>query len=123
MVAEATHEGAVMKSLYEVLRSKEEEVCQLRRETEALRFLIGLFDRGDTAHASPANSPNGSSAVYPLTKSGRLEVIVRDAPGLRFSGEMRMPMEIVRIGNEFHIFVPVPQANRVSSGLLEEGAA
>jgi hypothetical protein len=43
-----------MKNLYEVLRSKEEEVCQLRRETEALRFLIGLLDREDATDASPA---------------------------------------------------------------------
>jgi hypothetical protein len=112
---------AVLKNLYEVLRSKEEEVCQLRRETEALRFLIGLLDREDAADASPASPPNGSGTVYLLTKSGRLEVIVGDATRLRFSGEMRMPMEIMRIGNEFHIFVPTPQPNRVS--LLEEGAA
>jgi len=123
LVAEATREGAVMKNPYEVLRSKEEEVCQLRRETEALRFLIGLLDREDAADASPANPPNGSSAVYLLTKSGRLEVVVRDTPRLRFSGEMRMPMEILRVGNEFHIFVPTPQPDRVFSGLLEEGAA
>jgi hypothetical protein len=113
----------VMKNLYEVLRSKEEEVCQLRRETEALRFLIGLLDREDATDASPATPPNGSGTVYLLTKSGRLEVIVRDAPRLRFSGEMRMPMEITKIGNEFHIFVPTPQPNRVPSGLLQEGAA
>lgn len=123
LVAEATREGAIMKNPYEVLRSKEEEICQLRHETEALRFLIGLLDKEDPADASPANPPNGSSAVYLLTKSGRLEVVVRDAPRLRFCGEMRMPMEIMRIGNEFHIFVPTPQPDRVSSGLLEEGAA
>jgi hypothetical protein len=112
-----------MKNLYEILRSKEEEVCQLRRETEALRFLIGLLDREDATDASPATPPNGSGTVYLLTKSGRLEVIVRDAQRLRFSGEMRMPMEIMKIGNEFHIFVPPPQPNRVPSGHFEEGAA
>jgi hypothetical protein len=112
-----------MKNLYEVLRSKEEEVCQLRRETEALRFLIGLLDREDATDASPATPPNESGTVYLLTKSGRLEVIVRDAQRLRFSGEMRMPMEIMKIGNEFHIFVPPPQPNRVPFGLFEEGAA
>jgi hypothetical protein len=112
-----------MKNLYEVLRSKEEEVCQLRRETEALRFLIGLLDREDSADASRASPPNESGTVYLVTRSGRLEVIVRDTPSLRFSGEMRMPMEITKIGNEFHIFVPTPQPNRVPSGLLQEGAA
>jgi len=110
-----------MKNLYEVLRSKEEEVCQLRRETEALRFLIGVLDREDGAGASPANPPSGPNAVYLLTNSGRLEVVVQGTPRLRFGGQMRMPMEIMRIGNEFHIFVPPPQPTRVSSGLLEEG--
>ena len=120
--------GAVVKNPYEVLRLKEEKVCQLRQETQALRYLIGLFDREDKAEASPANtSPanpsSGPAAVYLLTNSGRLEVVVRGASRLRFAGPMRMPMEIMRIGNEFHIFVPTPQAGGVSSGPLEEGAA
>jgi hypothetical protein len=112
-----------MKNLYEVLRLKEEEVCQLRRETEALRFLIGVLDREDGADTSPANPPSGPNAVYLVTNSGRLEVVVQGAPRLRFGGQMRMPMEIMRIGNEFHIFLPTPHASGVSSGLLEEGAA
>jgi hypothetical protein len=112
-----------MKNPYEVLHLKEEMVCQLRRETEVLRFLIGLLDREDPAEASPANAPNGSSAVYLLTNSGRLEVVVKGTPLLRFGGQMRMPMEITRIGNEFHIFLPAPQPTRVFSGLLKEGAA
>jgi hypothetical protein len=112
-----------MKNLYEVLHSKEKMVCQLRRETEELRFLIGLFDREDWADASPANPPSGPPAVYLLTNSGRLEVVVRDTPRLRFGGQMRMPMEIMRVGNEFHIFVPSLKPRAVSSELLEEGAA
>jgi hypothetical protein len=109
-----------MKNPYEVLHSKEELVCQLRRETEALRFLIGLLDRED----SPANpTPSGPSAIYLLTNSGRLEVVVQGTPRLRFGGQMRMPMEIVRIGNEFHIFLQTPLVSGVSSRLLEEGAA
>jgi len=121
-------EGAVMKNLYEVLHSKEEMVCQLRRETEELRFLIGLLDREDGTDASLANASatNASSrrpAVYLLTNSGRLEVVVRGAPRLRFAGPMRMPMEILRVGNEFHIFVPTPEPGGASSGLIEEGAA
>jgi len=127
MVAEATHVGAVMKNPYDVLRSKEEKVCQLRRETEELRFLIGLLDREDRdaspANASPATTSSGRPAAYLLTNSGRLEVVVRGAPRLRFGGQMRMPMEIMRIGNEFHIFVPTPEPSGVASGLLEEGAA
>jgi hypothetical protein len=114
---------AVMKNPYEVLHSKEEMICQLRRETEALRFLIGLLDSEDGADVSPANPPSEPSAVYLLTNSGRLEVVMQGAPRLRFGGQMRMPMEIMRIGNEFHIFVPTPQPTRVSSGLREEGAA
>ena len=112
-----------MKNPYEVLHSKEEMVCRLRRETEALRFLIGLLDSEDGADASPANPPSGPNTVYLLTNSGRLEVVVQGTPRLRFGGQMRMPMEIMRIGNEFHIFVPTPPPTRVSSGLLEEGAA
>lgn len=99
-----------MKNPYEVLHSKEEMVCQLRRETEALRFLIGLLDSEDVADASPANPPSGPNAVYLLTSSGRLEVVVQGTPRLRFGGPMRMPMEIMKIGNEFHIFVPTPGA-------------
>src|SRR5271165_4534824 len=114
VVAETTHEGALMKNLYEVLRSKEEMVCRLRRETEALRFLVGLVDREDRVGASPANPPSRRPAVYLLTNSGRLEVVVRGTPRLRFAGQMRMPMEIMRMGNEFHIFVPTPQPRRVS---------
>jgi len=110
MFAESTREGAVMKNPYEVLHSKEEMVCQLRRETEALRFLIGLLDSEEVAETSPANPPSGPSAVYLLTNSGRLEVVVQGTPRLRFGGPMRMPMEIMRIGNEFHIFVPTPGA-------------
>jgi hypothetical protein len=112
-----------MKNLYEVLRSKEEEVCQLCRETEALRFLIGVLDREDGASASPADPPSGPNAVYLLTNSGRLEVVVQGTPRLRFDGQTQMPIEILRIGNEFHIFLPTPQASGVSSGPLEEGAA
>ncbi len=112
-----------MKNLYEVLRSKEEEVYQLRRETEALRFLIRVLDREDAAGTSPANPPNGPNAVYLLTNSGRLEVVVQGTPRLRFDGQTQMPIEILRIGNEFHIFLPSPQASGVSSGPLEEGAA
>jgi hypothetical protein len=123
MVAGATDEGAVMKNPYEVLRCKEEMVCQLRRETEALRFLVGLLDREDRTEASPANLPNGRATVYLLTNSGRLEVVVRGTPRLRFAGPMHMPMEIERMGNAFHIFVPTPQPGRVSSELPEEGAA
>ena len=121
--ADATRNGAVMKNPYEVLHSKEEMVCQLRRETEALRFLIGLLDTEDGADASPANPPSGPNAVYLLTNSGRLEVVVQGTPRLRFGGQMRMPMEIMRIGNEFHIFLPTPQASCVSSRLVEKGAA
>ena len=71
-----------MKNLYEVLHSKEEMVCQLRRETEELRFLIGLLDREDgadasLANASAANASSGRPSVYLLTNSGRLEVVVR----------------------------------------------
>jgi hypothetical protein len=110
-----------MKNPYEVLHSKEEMVCQLRRETDVLRFLIGLLEREDRADSSPANPSSEPSAVYLLTNSGRLEVVVQGTPRLRFGGQMRMPMEIMRIGNEFHIFVPPPQPTRVSSGLLEEG--
>src|SRR6267143_4148532 len=123
MVAEATHEGAVMKNPYEVLRVKEERVHQLRWETEALRFVIGLLDREDGADASPANTPSGRPAVYLLTNSGRLEVVVGGTARLRFAGPIRMPVEVMRIGNEFHIFVRTPQPNCASSGLLEEGAA
>lgn len=112
-----------MKNLYEVLRSKEEEVCQLRRETEALRFLIGLLDREDAADPPPTNLPNARPAAYLLTNSGRLEVVVQGTSLLRFSGEMRMPMEITEIANEFHIFVPTPQPSRVSSELPKEGTA
>jgi len=122
-VAEATREGAFMKNLYQVLRSKEEMVCQLRRETEELRFLIGLLDREDGADASPANPPSGRPAVYLLTNSGRLEVVVEGTPRLQFAGQMRMPMEIIRIGNDFHIFIPTPQPGDDSSGFLEEGVA
>jgi hypothetical protein len=117
-----------MKNLYEVLHSKEEMVCQLRRETEELRFLIGLLDREDgadasLANASAANASSGRPAVYVLTNSGRLEVVVQGTPRLRFAGPMRMPMEILRVGNEFHIFVPTPEAGGDSFGLVEEGAA
>jgi len=123
MVAEETDEGAVMKNLYEVLRGKEERVHQLRRETAVLRFVIGLLDREDGADASPAHAPSGRPAVYLLTNSGRLEVVVGGTPRLRFAGRMRWPLEVMRIGNEFHIFVSTPQPTCVSSGLLEEGAA
>ena len=122
-VAEVTHEGAVMKNPYEVLRVKEERVYQLRRETEALRFVIGLLDRDDGADTSPANAPSGQPAVYFLTNSGRLEVVVGDMPRLRFAGRMRMPVEVMRIGTEFHIFVLTPQPSCLSSELLEDGAA
>lgn len=116
-----------MKDPYEVLRSKEEMVCQLRRETEELRFLIGLLDKDGAdefpAGASLAEAPSGAAAVYLLTNSGRLEVVVRGTPRLRFGGQMRMPMEIVRIGNDFHIFVSTAHARRAASELLEQGAA
>jgi hypothetical protein len=113
----------IMKNPYEVLRVKEERVYQLRCETETLRFVIGLLDREDGADASPANTPSGRPAVYLRTNSGRLEVVVEGTLRLRFAGRMRMPVEVMRIGNEFHIFVPTPQPSCVSSGLLEEGAA
>jgi len=117
-----------MKNLYDVLHSKEEMVCQLLRETEALRFVVGLLDREERADvspadASPADTSSARPAVYLLTNSGRLEVVVKGAPRLRFAGPMRMPMEIQRVGNEFHIFVPSPQPGGASSELLEEGAA
>ena len=118
-----------MKNPYEVLRSKEEKVCQLRRETAELRFLVGLLDGenksdASSANAALANPASGRPAVYLLTNSGRLEVVVRGTPRLRFAGPMRMPMEILRMGNDFHIFVRTPQPGRVSSGLLlEKGAA
>jgi len=117
-----------MKNLYDVLHSKEEMVCQLRRETEDLRFLIGLLDREDGGGASPANatladSPSGGPAVYLLTNSGRLEVVVQGTPRLRFAGAMRMPMEILRVGNEFHIFVPNPEPGGAPFGPVEEAAA
>jgi hypothetical protein len=115
--------GAVMKNPYEVLRAKEQMVDQLRRETEVLQFVIGLLDREDGADTSPAYTPSGWPAVYLLTNSGRLEVVAGDTPRLRFAGRMRMPVEVTRIGDEFHIFVPTPQPSDVSSGLLEEGAA
>jgi len=76
-------------------------------ETDALRYLIGLLDKQDAADASPANPPGARPAVYLLTNSGRLEVVVQGTLGLRFGGQMRMPMEIMRIGNEFHILVPL----------------
>src|SRR5271169_5553920 len=104
-------------------------VCQLRRETAELRFLVGLLDGEDkadasSANAAPANPASGRPAVYLLTNSGRLEVVVRGTPRLQFAGPMRMPMEILRMGNEFHIFVRTPQPGGVSSGvLLEKGAA
>ena len=112
-----------MKNPYEALRIKEERVHQLRRETEVLRFVIGLLDTDDGADGSPAGSPSGRPAVYLLTNSGRLEVVVGGTPRLRFAGRMRMPVEVMRVGNEFHIFVPTPQPSCVSSELLEEGAA
>lgn len=111
-----------MKNPYEVLRSKEEMLCQLLQERETLRFLIELLDKDkeDSADASPADSPSPRPAVYLLTNSGRLEAVVRGAPRLHFAGQMRMPMEILEIDNEFHIFV---QPSRVSSELVEEAAA
>ena len=112
-----------MKNPYEVLRVKEERVYQLRCETETLRFVIGLLDREDGADASPANTPSGRPAVCLLTNLGRLEVVVEGTLRLRFAGRMHMPVEVMRIGNEFHIFVPTPRRGCVSSGLLEEGAA
>lgn len=123
MVAQATRKGAIMKNANEVLRAKEERVDQLRWETEALRFVIGLLDGEDGADAAPANTPSGRPAVYLLTNSGRLEVVVGGAPRLQFAGRMYMPVEVMRIGNEFHIFVPTPQPSCASSELLEEGAA
>jgi len=114
-----------MKNPYEVLRAKEVRVYQLRWETEALRFVIGLLDGEDGADADafPANPQRGRPAVCFLTNSGRLEVVVGGTPRLRFAGRMRMPVEVMRIGNEFHIFVPTPQPSCVSSGLREEPAA
>lgn len=114
-----------MKNPYEVLRAKEQMAHQLRRETEALRFVMGLFDREgeDGTDASPTNASSGHPAVYLLTNCGRLEVIVGDAtPRLRFGGQMCMPVEVMKIGNDFHIFVPTPQSS-ISSGLREEEAA
>jgi hypothetical protein len=113
-----------MKDPYEVLRVKEQRVYELRGETEALRFVIGLLDRGvAAADASPSNTPNGQPAVYLLTNSGRLEVVVGGTPRLRFAGRMCMPVEVIRHGNEFHIFVPTPPPGSATSGQLEEGAA
>jgi len=112
-----------MKNPYEVLRVKEEILDHVRRETEVLQFVIGLLDREDRADASPAKTPSGRPAVYLLANSGRLEIVVGGTPRLRFAGRMRMPVEVMRIGNECHIFVPAPQPSRISSGLLEEGAA
>ena len=102
------HEGAIMKNPYEVLRVKEEMVYQLRSETDALRFVIGLLDRENGTDTSPANPQSGRPAVYLLTNSGRLEVVVGGAARLRFAGHTRMPVEVMRIGNEFHIVVPTP---------------
>lgn len=111
-----------MKNPYEVLRSKEEMLCQLLREAETLRFLIELLDQDqvESADASAANPRNPRATVYLLTDSGRLEAVVQGAPRLHFAGQMRMPMEILGVGNEFHIFV---EPSRASSGVVEEAAA
>ena len=124
MVAEVTRKGGIMKNANEVLRVKEERVDQLRWETEALRFVIGLLDGEDRADASPANTPSGRPAVYLLTNSGRLEVVVEGTPRLQFAGRMQMPVEVMRIGDQCHIFLPTSQPSCTSSSeLLEEGAA
>jgi hypothetical protein len=112
-----------MKNPYEVLRVKEQMVHQLRQETEVLQFLVGLLDREDGTEASPANPPGGRPAAFLLANSGRLQVVVGGMPRLRFPGRMRMPVEVMRIGNECHIFVPTPQPGSDSSELPEEGAA
>jgi len=100
-----------MKNPYEVLRVKEQKVCQLRRETEALRFVIGLVDDKEAgAKASPANAtPDARPAVYLVTNSGRLEVVVGGTPRLRFDGQMCMAVEVTRTENAFRISVPTPQ--------------
>ena len=110
-----------MKNPYEVLRAKERMASQLRQETELLQFVIGLLDSEDGADAFPANPSSGHPVAHLLVNSGRLEVIVGGMPRLRFPGRMRMPVEVMRIGNECHIFVPTPSYD--SSELLEEGAA
>ena len=112
-----------MKNPYEVLGLKEEKAFQLRWETEALRFVIGLLDREDEEDASPANTPDGRPAIRCLTNSGRLEVVVGGAPRLRFAGRMCLPVEVMSIGNELHIFVPTPQPGSASSSQLKEEAA
>jgi len=122
MVAQATRKGAIMKNANEVLRAKEERVDQLRWETEALRFVIGLLEGEGGADTAPANTPSGRPVVYLLTNSGRLEVVVGGAPRLQFAGRMQMPVEVMRIGNDFHIFLPTSQPSCTSSE-LEEGAA
>ena len=85
-MAGPTHEGAVMKNPYEVLRARERRVDQLRRETVALRFLIGLLDREEEADTVPAKVPSRRPATYLQTNSGRLEVIVGETTRLRFAG-------------------------------------
>jgi hypothetical protein len=109
-----------MNNLYEVLHSKEEMLCQLLREAEALRLLIGLLDKDDSADSSPSDPTSAQPAVYLLTNSGRLEAVVQGAQRLHFAGQMRMPMEIMEVGNEFHIFV---QSSRTSPAVAEEAAA
>jgi hypothetical protein len=114
-----------MKNPYDVLHVKEQRVYQLRRETEVLRFVIGLLlDEEEGSDTSLANTtPGGRPAAHLLTNSERLEVVVGGTSRLRFAGRMCMAMEVMRIGKEFHIFVPTPQPMSVSaSGQLEESA-
>ena len=107
-----------MKNRNEALSAKEQAV----RETEALRFVLGLLDKEDGPDPSPANTPGGRPAIRVLTNSGRLEVVVGDTPRLRFDGRLSMAVEVREIGNEFHIFLPTPQPGDTSLE-PEEGAA
>lgn len=99
-----SNQEAVMKNPYEVLRVKEQRIRQLRREMETLRFVIGLFDRDNQTDPTP-DTPGEPSSVY-VTKEGRLEVVVGGTPRLQFGGRMRMALEVVSVGDEFHILVP-----------------
>ena len=111
-----------MRKPQEVQHRDEETVDQLRREAEALRFVLGLFDREDGADASPADTSSARPAVRLLKNSERLEVVVEGAPCLRFDGRMSMAVEVMRTENEIRVFVPIPQPDD-SSMQLEEGAA
>lgn len=55
-----------MKNPYEVLLLKQQQILQLRQETEALRLVIELLDKDEEGDALPT-APDGRHALAFLT--------------------------------------------------------